>query len=106
MLSHARMHTRTHTHTHTHAHARTHTDTHCVTLCLISTRQVLVPGQQTTVLLQPLLSDTEHKVTVTPVYTDGQDGISVSSVGRTCEYSLPCGWFYEAGLVAGVMTGV
>uniref|UniRef100_A0A8K9Y0F9 Collagen type XIV alpha 1 chain n=1 Tax=Oncorhynchus mykiss TaxID=8022 RepID=A0A8K9Y0F9_ONCMY len=50
---------------------------------------VLVPGQQTTVLLQPLLSDTEHKVTVTPVYTDGQDGISVSSVGRTLPLSAP-----------------
>uniref|UniRef100_A0AAZ3QBM6 Collagen, type XIV, alpha 1a n=1 Tax=Oncorhynchus tshawytscha TaxID=74940 RepID=A0AAZ3QBM6_ONCTS len=55
----------------------------------VSLELVLVPGQQTTVLLQPLLSDTEHKVTVTPVYTDGQDGISVSSVGRTLPLSAP-----------------
>uniref|UniRef100_A0A6Q2Y7T8 Collagen, type XIV, alpha 1b n=1 Tax=Esox lucius TaxID=8010 RepID=A0A6Q2Y7T8_ESOLU len=39
-------------------------------------------------LLQPLLSDTEYKVTVTPVYADG-DGPGVSRMGRTLPLSAP-----------------
>ncbi|XP_076016833.1 collagen alpha-1(XIV) chain, partial [Genypterus blacodes] len=50
---------------------------------------VIVPGGQRTAMLQPLLSDTEYKVTVTPVYTDGQDGISLSAVGATLPLSSP-----------------
>ncbi|KAK6323760.1 hypothetical protein J4Q44_G00060990 [Coregonus suidteri] len=42
----------------------------------------MVPGGQNSLLLQPLLSDTEFKVTVTPVYADG-DGTGVSRMGRT-----------------------
>ncbi|KAJ8353811.1 hypothetical protein SKAU_G00213780 [Synaphobranchus kaupii] len=49
---------------------------------------VMVPSQQSSRLLQPLLSDTEYKVTVTPVYADG-DGISVSSVGQTLPLTAP-----------------
>lgn len=44
-----------------------------------------MPGRQNTLLLQPLLSDTEYKVTITPVYSDGE-GVSVSAPGKTCEY--------------------
>eukprot|EP00064_Thunnus_orientalis_P011078 superscaffoldBa00001565_g11108 len=40
-------------------------------------------------VLQPLLSDTQYKVTVTPVYTDGQDGISVSALGATLPLLSP-----------------
>ncbi|XP_039972835.1 collagen alpha-1(XIV) chain isoform X2 [Xiphias gladius] len=50
---------------------------------------VLVPGDQRRAVLQPLLSDTQYKVTVTPVYTDGQDGISVSSLGTTLPLLSP-----------------
>uniref|UniRef100_A0A8C7KQN9 Collagen type XIV alpha 1 chain n=1 Tax=Oncorhynchus kisutch TaxID=8019 RepID=A0A8C7KQN9_ONCKI len=48
----------------------------------------MVPGGQNSLLLQPLLSDTEYKVTVTPVYTDG-DGPGVSRMGRTLPLSAP-----------------
>nr|XP_046254827.1 collagen alpha-1(XIV) chain-like isoform X2 [Scatophagus argus]XP_046254828.1 collagen alpha-1(XIV) chain-like isoform X2 [Scatophagus argus]XP_046254829.1 collagen alpha-1(XIV) chain-like isoform X2 [Scatophagus argus] len=44
---------------------------------------VLLRAGQRRALLQPLLSDTQYKVTVTPVYTDGQDGITVSALGAT-----------------------
>ncbi|KAM7420454.1 hypothetical protein PAMA_014937 [Pampus argenteus] len=37
----------------------------------------------------PLLSDTQYKVTVTPVYADGQDGISVSALGTTLPLLSP-----------------
>lgn len=49
--------------------------------------QVMVPGRQNTLLLQPLLSDTEYKVTITPIYADGE-GVSVSAPGKTCKYKL------------------
>ncbi|XP_041104554.1 collagen alpha-1(XIV) chain-like isoform X4 [Polyodon spathula] len=49
---------------------------------------VMVPGRANTLLLQPLLSDTEYRVTVTPVYADG-DGVSSSSEGRTLPLSAP-----------------
>ncbi|XP_041101607.1 collagen alpha-1(XIV) chain-like isoform X3 [Polyodon spathula] len=49
---------------------------------------VMVPGKENTLLLQPLLSDTEYRVTVTPVYADG-DGVSSSSEGRTLPLSAP-----------------
>uniref|UniRef100_A0A674D5U0 Collagen type XIV alpha 1 chain n=1 Tax=Salmo trutta TaxID=8032 RepID=A0A674D5U0_SALTR len=48
----------------------------------------MVPGGQNSLLLQPLLSDTEYKVTVTPVYTDGV-GPGVSRMGRTLPLSAP-----------------
>ncbi|KAM8871162.1 collagen alpha-1(XIV) chain isoform 2-T3 [Spinachia spinachia] len=50
---------------------------------------VLVPGVQMRAVLQPLLSDTQYKVTVTPVYTDGQDGLSVSAFGFTLPLLSP-----------------
>ncbi|KAG7235269.1 hypothetical protein INR49_002875 [Caranx melampygus] len=50
---------------------------------------VLIPGGQRRAVLQPLLSDTQYKVTVTPVYMDGQDGISVSALGETLPLLSP-----------------
>ncbi|XP_056300245.1 collagen alpha-1(XIV) chain isoform X4 [Pseudoliparis swirei] len=50
---------------------------------------VLVPGVQMSAELHPLLSDTQYKVTVTPVYTDGRDGISVSVLGATLALLSP-----------------
>ena len=52
--------------------------------------QIMVPGSQNTLLLKNLLSETEYKVTVTPIYDDGE-GVSVSAPGKTCEWSLPLG---------------
>ncbi|RLW13007.1 hypothetical protein DV515_00000503 [Chloebia gouldiae] len=49
---------------------------------------VMVPGRQNTLLLHPLLSDTEYKVTVTPIYSDGE-GVSVSAPGKTLPLSAP-----------------
>ncbi|XP_045900552.1 collagen alpha-1(XIV) chain [Micropterus dolomieu] len=50
---------------------------------------VLVPGGQRRAVLEPLLSDTQYKVTVTPVYNDRQDGISVSALGSTLPLMSP-----------------
>ncbi|XP_047455334.1 collagen alpha-1(XIV) chain isoform X2 [Mugil cephalus] len=50
---------------------------------------VLVPGGQRRAVLEPLLSDTQYKVTVTPVYRDGQDGIGVSALGSTLPLLSP-----------------
>lgn len=36
-------------------------------------------------MLPSLLSDTQYKVTVTPVYADGEDGISASALSATCK---------------------
>ncbi|XP_056154027.1 LOW QUALITY PROTEIN: collagen alpha-1(XIV) chain [Lampris incognitus] len=47
-----------------------------------------VPSAQSSLLLQPLLSDTEYKVTVTPVYQH-TDGPSATRVGRTLPLSAP-----------------
>ncbi|XP_071370625.1 collagen alpha-1(XIV) chain-like, partial [Centroberyx affinis] len=47
-----------------------------------------VPTGQTSLLLQPLLSDTEYRVSLTPVYPDG-DGPSVTRIGRTLPLSAP-----------------
>uniref|UniRef100_A0A3Q2G2Y4 Collagen type XIV alpha 1 chain n=1 Tax=Cyprinodon variegatus TaxID=28743 RepID=A0A3Q2G2Y4_CYPVA len=47
-----------------------------------SVSQSIGGGQKNTVL-QPLLPDRQYKVTVTPVYSDGQDGISASALGST-----------------------
>ncbi|XP_029958698.1 collagen alpha-1(XIV) chain [Salarias fasciatus] len=44
---------------------------------------VSVPAGQRRAVLQPLLPNTQYKVTVTPVYKEGQDGISVSALGST-----------------------
>uniref|UniRef100_A0A8C4Y8J3 Collagen alpha-1(XIV) chain n=1 Tax=Gopherus evgoodei TaxID=1825980 RepID=A0A8C4Y8J3_9SAUR len=49
---------------------------------------VMVPGRQNNLLLQPLLSDTVYKVTVTPIYSDGE-GVSVSAPGKTLPLSAP-----------------
>uniref|UniRef100_H2U2U9 Collagen type XIV alpha 1 chain n=1 Tax=Takifugu rubripes TaxID=31033 RepID=H2U2U9_TAKRU len=50
---------------------------------------LLVPGGQRRAVLRSLLSDTQYKVTVTPVYTDGQDGISTSALGATLPLLSP-----------------
>ncbi|XP_008286539.1 collagen alpha-1(XIV) chain-like, partial [Stegastes partitus] len=47
-----------------------------------------VPTGQNSLVLQPLLSDTEYKVAVTPVYADG-DGPTASQMGRTLPLSAP-----------------
>ncbi|XP_029421710.1 collagen alpha-1(XIV) chain [Nannospalax galili] len=49
---------------------------------------IMVPGRQNSLLLKSLIPDTEYKVTVTPVYTDGE-GVSVSAPGRTLPSSSP-----------------
>jgi len=47
--------------------------------------QVLVSGNKS-VILQPLLSDTRYKITVTPIYADEESSaLSKSSSGKTCE---------------------
>ncbi|XP_069477660.1 collagen alpha-1(XIV) chain isoform X2 [Ambystoma mexicanum] len=48
----------------------------------------IVPGRQSNVILQPLLSDMEYKITVTPVYTSG-DGPTITTSGRTLPLSAP-----------------
>ncbi|KAL6473905.1 hypothetical protein MHYP_G00174660 [Metynnis hypsauchen] len=48
----------------------------------------MVPGNQNSVVLQPLLSDTEYRVSVTPVYAD-EDGPSVTRSARTLPLSAP-----------------
>ncbi|XP_063307174.1 collagen alpha-1(XIV) chain isoform X2 [Pelobates fuscus] len=48
----------------------------------------IVPGQQQEIVLQPLLSDTEYKITVTPVFGDGE-GKGISGVGKTLPLSAP-----------------
>ncbi|XP_031429590.1 collagen alpha-1(XIV) chain isoform X2 [Clupea harengus] len=51
---------------------------------------ILVPGAQRTVILQPLLSDTEYSVTVTPIYTDGENHFfALSSRGKTLPLAAP-----------------
>ncbi|XP_053303267.1 collagen alpha-1(XIV) chain [Pleuronectes platessa] len=47
-----------------------------------------VPSGQSSLELQPLLSDTEYKVAVTPVYPDG-DGPAAARMGRTLPLSAP-----------------
>ncbi|KAG9281287.1 collagen alpha-1(XIV) chain-like [Astyanax mexicanus] len=49
---------------------------------------MMVPGNQNAVVLQPLLSDTEYRVSVTAVYADG-DGPSVTRSARTLPLSAP-----------------
>lgn len=53
-------------------------DYRCLFLCL----QRTVPAGQNSLALQPLLSDTEYKVSITPVYAEG-DGAVTSQMGRT-----------------------
>ncbi|XP_037650084.1 collagen alpha-1(XIV) chain-like isoform X3 [Sebastes umbrosus] len=50
--------------------------------------QRTVPSGQSALVLQPLLSDTEYKITITPVYTEG-DGPTASRMGRTLPLSAP-----------------
>lgn len=45
----------------------------------------MVPSGQRSAVLQPLLSDTQYQVTVTPMYRDGHPGISTSALGATCK---------------------
>ncbi|XP_073446369.1 collagen alpha-1(XIV) chain isoform X2 [Dendrobates tinctorius] len=48
----------------------------------------VVSGRENEVVLPSLLSDTEYRVTVTPVYFNGE-GIAVSSSGKTLPLSAP-----------------
>ncbi|XP_073535930.1 collagen alpha-1(XIV) chain isoform X1 [Phyllobates terribilis] len=48
----------------------------------------VVSGRENEVVLESLLSDTEYKVTVTPVYFSGE-GIAMSSSGKTLPLSAP-----------------
>ncbi|XP_057195961.1 collagen alpha-1(XIV) chain isoform X2 [Triplophysa rosa] len=51
---------------------------------------VLVAGNRRSVILQPLLSDTDYKITVTPVYADEEsDTLSMASSGKTLPLSGP-----------------
>ncbi|XP_035987117.1 collagen alpha-1(XIV) chain isoform X1 [Fundulus heteroclitus] len=50
---------------------------------------ISVGGGQTSAVLQPLLPETQYKVTVTPVYADGRDGISASALGSTLPLLSP-----------------
>nr|XP_033493053.1 collagen alpha-1(XIV) chain-like isoform X1 [Epinephelus lanceolatus] len=47
-----------------------------------------VPAGQNSLVLQPLLSDTEYKVAITPVYPEG-DGPTAARMGRTLPLSAP-----------------
>uniref|UniRef100_A0A3Q3WT58 Uncharacterized protein n=1 Tax=Mola mola TaxID=94237 RepID=A0A3Q3WT58_MOLML len=47
-----------------------------------------VPTGQSSLVLQPLLVDTDYKIHVTPVYPDG-DGPTASQMGRTLPHSAP-----------------
>ncbi|KAJ6663115.1 hypothetical protein lerEdw1_010708 [Lerista edwardsae] len=49
---------------------------------------VMVPARQNNLLLQSLLSDTEYKIMVTPIYSDGE-GVSLSVPGKTLPLSAP-----------------
>ncbi|XP_053719022.1 collagen alpha-1(XIV) chain-like [Synchiropus splendidus] len=49
---------------------------------------MIVPPGQSSLILQPLLSDTEYHVTVTPVYLEGE-GASAKMSGRTLPLSAP-----------------
>ncbi|XP_069777040.1 collagen alpha-1(XIV) chain isoform X2 [Narcine bancroftii] len=49
---------------------------------------VMVPGRQNNLLLQPLLSDTSYRVSVTPIYADGE-GDSLAVMGKTLALSRP-----------------
>ncbi|XP_067258708.1 collagen alpha-1(XIV) chain isoform X2 [Chanodichthys erythropterus] len=51
---------------------------------------VLVSGNRRSVILQPLLSDTRYKITVTPIYADEEStALSMSSSGKTMPLSGP-----------------
>ncbi|XP_052003748.1 collagen alpha-1(XIV) chain-like isoform X4 [Xyrauchen texanus] len=51
---------------------------------------VLVPENRMRVILQPLLSETEYKITVTPIYADGESTLlSMASSGKTLALSAP-----------------
>ncbi|XP_010776120.1 collagen alpha-1(XIV) chain-like [Notothenia coriiceps] len=47
-----------------------------------------VPTGQTSLVLQPLLSDTEYKIAITPVYPEGE-GPAAARMGRTLPLSAP-----------------
>ncbi|KAJ1193884.1 hypothetical protein NDU88_003180 [Pleurodeles waltl] len=48
----------------------------------------IVPGRQNNLILQPLLSDMEYKISVTPIYSSGE-GVTISTTGRTLPLSAP-----------------
>ncbi|XP_043544622.1 collagen alpha-1(XIV) chain isoform X1 [Chiloscyllium plagiosum] len=49
---------------------------------------VMVPGRQNDLVLQPLLSDTWYKISVTPLYVDGE-GTALTVSGKTLPLSGP-----------------
>ncbi|KAK1789228.1 hypothetical protein P4O66_015173 [Electrophorus voltai] len=60
----------------------------CRHTALLCRHTMMVPGRHSSVVLQPLLSDTEYRVSVTPVYADGV-GPSVTRAARTLPLSAP-----------------
>lgn len=65
-----------------HRESKTHPHPHYSALL-----QVLVSGNRRSVILQPLLSDTMYKITVTPIYSEGEStALSKTSTGKTREY--------------------
>ncbi|GAA6086399.1 collagen alpha-1(XIV) chain-like isoform X1, partial [Tachysurus ichikawai] len=52
------------------------------------TREIMVPANQNSVVLQPLMSDTEYRVSVTAVYADG-DGPASTRSARTLPLLAP-----------------
>uniref|UniRef100_A0A8C0YF80 Collagen type XIV alpha 1 chain n=1 Tax=Cyprinus carpio carpio TaxID=630221 RepID=A0A8C0YF80_CYPCA len=51
---------------------------------------VLVSGNRRSVILQPLLSDTRYKITVTPFYANGEStALAMASTGKTLPLSGP-----------------
>ncbi|CAL8337022.1 unnamed protein product, partial [Gadus morhua 'NCC'] len=50
---------------------------------------VFLPAGSSSVLLQPLVPDTWYKVTLTPLYADGHDGVSAATQGATLPLSSP-----------------
>ncbi|XP_059920806.1 collagen alpha-1(XIV) chain [Gadus macrocephalus] len=50
---------------------------------------VFLPAGSSSVLLQPLVPDTWYKVTLTPLYPDGHDGVSAATQGATLPLSSP-----------------
>lgn len=59
----------------------------CESRCAFSLLQAMVPAAQTSLLLQPLLSDTEYRLSVSAVYSDG-NGPPITRIARTRESAL------------------
>uniref|UniRef100_A0A8C4IJS7 Collagen alpha-1(XIV) chain n=1 Tax=Dicentrarchus labrax TaxID=13489 RepID=A0A8C4IJS7_DICLA len=67
-------------------------------LLIIFCLQRTVPTGQSSLVLQPLLSDTDYKITITPVYPDG-DGPTASRMGRTRKSFMFCFLIYSGNFL-------